>query len=212
MNFTQFTVFILAAMLAACATPTNNMRFYSLANASSSKSLTEKVSSNTPGIAIEVLPVNVPERLKRPQLVITSKNSSQLKILEQDRWASSFNDELQDAFVSGLSQQLNAIDISRGGRIANQPTYRIAIVLQQFNATPGDQVQATFGWTITRLNADARSSEVRALSCQANISKAVAGDIDAVVTGAKEIITEAIQDIAANVNSLNNGETAKCTS
>lgn len=211
MNFTQFTVFILAAMLAACATPTNNMRFYSLANASSSKSLTEKVSSNTPVIAIEVLPVNVPERLKRPQLVITSKNSSQLKILEQDRWASSFNDELQDAFVSGLSQQLNAIDISRGGRIANQPTYRIAIVLQQFNATPGDQVQANFGWTITRLNADARSSEVRALSCQANISKAVAGDTDAVVTGAKEIIAEAIQDIAANVNSLNNGETAKCT-
>ncbi len=211
MNFTQFTLFILAAMLAACATPTNNMRFYSLANASSSKSLTEKVSSNTPVIAIEVLPVNVPERLKRPQLVITSKNSSQLKILEQDRWASSFNDELQDAFVSGLSQQLNAIDISRGGRIANQPTYRIAIVLQQFNATPGDQVQANFGWTITRLNADARSSEVRALSCQANISKAVAGDTDAVVTGAKEIIAEAIQDIAANVNSLNNGETAKCT-
>jgi uncharacterized lipoprotein YmbA len=210
MHFTQFTVFILAAILTACATPANNVRFYSLAN-TSANSLPEKTSSSAPVIAIEVLPVNVPERLKRPQLVITSKNTAQLKILEQDRWSSSFNDELQDAFVSGLSQQLNAIDISRGGRVANQPTYRIAIVLQQYSATPWDQVQANFGWTITRLNADARSSEVRSLSCQANISKAVAGDIDAVVTGAKEVIAEAIQDIAANVNSLNNGETAKCT-
>lgn len=208
MNFTQFTVFILAAMLAACATPTNNMRFYSLANASSSKSLTEKVSSNTPVIAIEVLPVNVPERLKRPQLVITSKNSSQLKILEQDRWASSFNDELQDAFVSGLSQQLNAIDISRGGRMPNQPAYRIAIVLQQFTATPGEQVNAHFGWTLTRLNGDAR--ENKALSCQATFSKPVSNGVNEVVKGVQAIVVEATQAIAANVNSLNNGETGTC--
>jgi uncharacterized lipoprotein YmbA len=210
MHFTQFTVFILAAMLAACATQTNNVRFYSLANASYTKSLTEKTSSNAPVMAIEVLPVNVPERLKRPQLVITTKNTAQLKILEQDRWSSSFNDELQDAFVSGLSQQLNAIDISRGGRVANQPTYRIAIVLQQFSATPGDQVQANFGWTITRLNADPR--ENRALSCQSNFSKTVANDTNAVVKGIQDTVAEVIQAIATNVNSLNQGEIGKCGS
>lgn len=210
MNFTQSIVCILAAMLAACATPTNNVRVYSLANATSN-SLTEKTSSNAPVMAIEVLPVNVPERLKRPQLVITSKNTAQLKILEQDRWSSSFNDELQDAFVSGLSQQLNAIDISQGGRMANQSTYRIAIVLQQFSATPGEQIQANFGWTITRLNAEARSTGNRALSCQTNIKKPVGNGMDAVVKGVQETVAEAIQAIAANVNSLNSGESGNCS-
>jgi uncharacterized lipoprotein YmbA len=204
MNFTQLTVFILAAMLAACATPTNNVRFYSLADANLAKSQ----AANSPVIAIEVLPVNVPERLKRPQIVITSKNTSQLKILEQDRWSSAFNDELQDAFVSGLSQQLNAIDISRGGRVTNQPTYRIAIVLQQFTATPGEQVNANFGWAITRLNTDTR--ENKALSCQTTLNKTVGNDMNAVVKGIQETVAETIQAIATNVTSLNNGESGKC--
>lgn len=206
MNFTQFTVFILTLMLAACATPTNNMRFYSLANTSPAKSSV----ANAPVIAIEVLPVNVPERLKRPQLVITSKNTAQLKILQQDRWSSSFNDELQDAFVSGLSQQLNAIDISRGGRMANQPTYRIAIVLQQFNATPGDQVNANFGWTITRLNTGPRSTENQALSCQTTVNKTVGIGTGDVVRGIQDTVAETIQAISANISSLNNGEAGKC--
>ncbi len=213
MNFTKSTVLmlVLAAMLTACATPGTTARFYTLANSSPAKNSTANLPTAAP-IAIEVLPVYVPERLKRPQLVITAKNSSQLKVLEQERWSSSFNDELQDAFVSGISSQLSAIDISRGGRTANQPTYRIAIVLQQFNATPGEQVQANFGWTITRLDAGARSAERRALSCQTTISKMVSNDMDAVVKGVQEAVADVIQAISANVTSLNNGEEAKCSS
>ena len=213
MIFRRYTklVLILAAMLSACATATSTARFYTLANNSQDKSQTASLPPGVP-IAIEVLPVKVPERLKRPQLVITSKNSSQLKILEHDRWASSFNDELQDAFVSGIGHQLNAIDISRGGRLANQPTYRVAIVLQQFNATPGEQIQANFGWTITRLNTDVRSTGNSTFSCQATISKTVGSDIDAVVKGIQDAVADAIQSIAANVRSINNGEAGKCNS
>lgn len=210
-------ILVLAATLTACATATTKARFYTLANSHSPnlvvKSQTENVPNATP-IAIEVLPVNVPERLKRPQLVITTKDSAQLKILEQDRWSSSFNDELQDAFVSGISNQLNAIDLSNGGRVANQPVYRIAIVLQQFNAMLGEQVQANFGWTITRLDSNV-SKETgtinnRALSCQSTISKAVGSDINAIVKGVQAMVANAIQAISANVTSLNNGEAGKC--
>ena len=211
MNFRQFTIITLATMLAACATPSNNVRFYTLANTSPTNSQVINSPANVP-IAIEVLPVNIPERFKRPQLVITAKNSAQLKILEQDRWSSSFNDELQDAFVSGISQQLNAIDISRGGRIMDQPIYRIAIVLQQFNVIPGQQVNANFGWTISPLNAGKSSTNSRSLSCQATISKAVANDMDAVVKGVQEAVAETIKVISANVTSLNNGEQGKCSS
>lgn len=212
MNFTSFKllIWVLAVTLTACATPKTSMRFYTLANPYPISNEAEKFPAAA-SIAIEVLPVNIPERLKRPQLVITQKNSTQLNILEQDRWSSAFNDELQDAFVSGLSRQLNAVDISRGGRIANQPTYRIAIALQQFNATPGDQVQANFGWTITRLDSVNSASNNRSFSCQTTISKTVGSETAAVVKGVQETIADAIQAISANVSSMNNGEQAKCT-
>jgi uncharacterized protein len=206
MNFKPILIFVL--LLTACATPHNNLRFYSLATASAGDTA-ENMQSTAP-IAIEVLPVNVPERLKRPQLVINNSNTAQLKILEQDRWSSTFNDELQDAFVSGLTQQLNAIDISRGGRVPNQPVYRIAIVLQQFTATPGDQVNANFGWTITRLDATAR--ENKALSCQATFSKPVGNNVNEVVKGIQATVTETTAHIVASVNSLNHGEAGRCTS
>jgi uncharacterized lipoprotein YmbA len=213
MIFRQYTRFmlILAAMLSACATSTSTARFYTLANNSPVESQATNLPPVAP-IAIEILPIKVPERLKRPQLVITSKNSSQLKILEHDRWSSSFNDELQDAFVSGISKQLNAIEISRGGRVANQPIYRVAIALRQFSATPGEQVQANFGWTITRLNADARSAGNNMLSCQATISKTVGSDMDAVVKGVQEMVADTIQAISENVRSVDNGEAGKCRS
>lgn len=197
---------ILALLLTACATPKNNVRFYSLTPATPAKNQAGNTLTSS-AMAIEVLPVNVPERLKRPQLVISS-NSAELKMLEQDRWSSSFNDELQDAFVSALSLQLDAIDISRGGRIANQPTYRIGIVLQQFTATPGDQVQAHFGWTITRLNADAR--ENKAISCQATFIKPVSNSIQNVVQGIQTTVMEATQAIAANVTRLNLSDNSQC--
>ena len=209
MNLTKYSALILliAATLTACATQKNATRFYTLANSKASQ--TANAATTTP-FAIEVLRVNVPERLKRPQLVI-STNNSQLKILEQDRWSSSFDDELQDAFVSGISQQLNAIDISSGGRIANQPIYRIAIVLQQFNATPGEQVEANFGWTITLLNSGKTLAENRSLSCQATINKTVGNETGAVVNGVQAAVADVIQAISANVSSLNNGEQAKCS-
>ena len=207
-SFSKFIALILAltAVLSACAKPAT-IRFYTLTSQTQNK---PAGLSNTTPIAIEVLPVRVPERLKRPQLVITSKNVSQLKILEQDRWSSSFNDELHDAFVSGIIYQLGAIDISSGGRVANQPTYRIAIILQQYNATLGEEVQANFAWTITRLNGNAQSSDNNSLSCQATINKSVGNDIDAVVNTVREAVADAIQAISVNVSSLNKGEAGKC--
>ncbi len=208
MSFTKSTILVIAltATLAACATPAAT-RFYTLANHMQNQ---PTVVPKTMPIAIEVLPVRVPERLKRPQLVITSKNTSQIKILEQDRWSSSFDDELHDAFVAGITNQLGAIEVSHSRRLANPPTYRIAIALQQFNATLGEQVQTNFAWTITRLNADSSLADKGTLTCQTSINKSVSNDIDAVVKGVREAVAEAIQAISANVSSLNNGEAGNC--
>ena len=183
MSFTKFTALILTLVATLVACAQSaTTRFYTLTNP------------------------------KRPQLVLTSKDTSQLKILEQDRWSSSFNDELHDAFVSGITNQLGAIDVSHSGRVANQATYRIAIVLQQFNATLGEQVQTNFAWTITPLNTDSSSEDMPSLSCQSTISKNVNSDINAVVIGLKEAVADVTKAISANVTSLSNSKNAACSS
>lgn len=210
MNFkiTTIITILIASLLSSCVTPTPPARIYTLAGAVSSGPLGAQAAQKP--LVIEVLPLKIPERLKRPQLVIGTRHSTQLKILEQDRWSSMFNDELQDAFTSGLSQQLNAVARARGARADTQSVYRIAITLQQYSAIPGDEVHTHFGWTITQLNDDSR--ENLALACQAAFSKTVGNGVDDVVKGIQAIVAEATQAIAVNVQSLNNGETGKCIS
>lgn len=200
MNATRITLLILAStLLAACATPAST-RYYTLSSPASS----QQPAALSP-IAIEVLPVNVPERLKRPQLVVGTANSTQLRILEQERWSASFNDELRDALASGISSQLGALDTTRGGRLANQPLYRVAVVLRQLDATPGDSVYASFGWTITRVDKNAAAGNEAAISCQSVTSKKVAAGTDALVQAIQASVADAVTAIATNINRLNAG-------
>ncbi len=200
----MLTSFTTTLVLASCAAnvPT---RFYTL---STPVNTTQPVIKTT-AISIEVLPVNVPERLKRPQLVISTQGT-QLKILEQDRWSSSFNDELHDVFASGIAAQVGAVDVTRGGRVANQPIYRIAITLRQLDAVPGDKIQANFGWTITRLDTSSGVSKDTVISCQLTITKPVSNSIDAVVQGMQATVADVVAAISANVTSLNSSNAAEC--
>jgi len=199
---------LLALALTACSTPATT-RFYSLASPATAPVTT---SSTTVPLAIEVLPINVPERLKRPQLVVSTQGSAQLKILEQDRWSSSFNDELRDAMASGIASRLGATDVSRGGRVSGQAIYRIAIVLQQFEAIPGDKVNAHFAWTVTRLATSASAVGEGSIACQASISKPVGNSADEVAKGVRVSVEEVAQTISANINALNNRNNAECGS
>ncbi|HSH73394.1 MAG TPA: PqiC family protein [Methylophilaceae bacterium] len=208
MKLTKQTLLValLALMLGACGTPATT-RFYTLANPVKAPVIALSTANS---IAIEVLPINVPERLKRPQLVVSMQGSTQLKILEQDRWSSSFNDELRDAMASGIASQLGATDVSRGGRVANQSVYRIAVALRQFDALPGDKVQANFGWTVTRLANSTGPGIEGSLACQASTSQAVGNSMDDIAKGVRAAVEEIVQAISANIRSLSNGEVGAC--
>jgi len=187
-----------ALILAGCAvTPT---RFYTLAAPTQVNTV---ASVSTPKIFIEVPPVSVPERLARPQLVVRTQNT-RVDILEQDRWSSPFNYELHDALSSSLANRLGAVDVTRDGRTAGQPTYRIAIDLREFDAAPGDKVQALFGWTISR------SDDGRAAVCQLAVAEPVGPGIDALVAGVQRVVADAVAGIAANVATLAAGKVPQC--
>ncbi|MFC5475733.1 PqiC family protein [Paraherbaspirillum soli] len=189
-----------ALLLAACASaPT---RYYTL-----SAPLPDAAVAQTPPIFIEVMPVAVPERLARPQLVVRPQGvqNARVEILEQDRWSSPFNNELRDALAGGIANRLGAVDVTRGGRPSSQAAYRIAVELRHYDAVPGAQVQATFGWTITR------SDDSRSAACQLSVTEAVNGaGMDALALGVQRAVAAAAAAISANVTALQANRTVQC--
>lgn len=201
---------IAAVLLAAGCASVSETRFYTLSDPAPSSepkdSLSRSLPSSSPGpIFIDVMPVTVPERLARPQLVVRTKGqATQLFILEQERWSSHFNYELRDAFATRIANQIGAINETRGSRSPDQPSYRIAIELGKFDAIVGDQVQARFGWTITR------TTDGRNAACYSMLSEPVSGGISGVVKGVQRMVSSVAADISRNLIELDTGLAATC--
>jgi uncharacterized lipoprotein YmbA len=199
-------VIALALLGAGCASVPET-RFYTLSGppgASETRDSTLPLSSAP--IFIDVMPVNVPERLARPQLVIRTKGQApQLFILEQDRWSSHFNHELRDAFATRIASRIGAINETRGSREPGQPGYRIAIELVQFDAVVGDAVRARFGWTITR------TTDGRGAACYSELSEPAGGGIDGAVEGVRRIVSRVAAEISRHVAELDTGQAAVCS-
>ena len=203
--------YMISALLAAGCASVPETRFYTLSVPFEPSEAEGSLQRSPTPVYIEVLPVTVPERLARPQLVVRSRGSgqeTQLLLLEQARWSSHFNDELRDAFAAGIADQTGAINETRGSRQAAHtpgwPVYRIAIELGQFDAIVGDRVQARFGWTITR------STDGRSAACYAAISEPASGGIDGVVKGIQRMVSSTVVDVSKNLIELNTGQAATC--
>ncbi|RZI73319.1 MAG: membrane integrity-associated transporter subunit PqiC [Variovorax sp.] len=182
-----------ALLLGACASPPT--LYYTLA-APSTPPVAAMPAAAAP-LWIEVAPLAVPERLARPQLVVRSAGDatrSQVEILEQHRWASSFENELRDALASGVATRLGALDGTRGGRPASAPVTRIAVQVRQFDAVEDTRVDASFGWTVRR------PDPAPVLVCQASLSEPVtAAGIDALALAAQRLAANTAAAIARSM-------------
>ena len=198
---------VLLALLGAGCASIAETRFYTL---SGSSGLSEARDSSLPlssgPIFIDIMPVNVPERLARPQLVVRTRGQApQLFILEQDRWSSHFNHELRDAFATQIASRTGAISETRGSRMPGQPAYRIAIELGQFDAVVGEAVRARFGWTITR------TTDGRSAACYSEVAEPTGGGIDGVVEGVRRAVSRVAAEISRTLGELDTGQVAACS-
>ena len=185
--FLNLGLLIAVVMLATgCASPP--IQYYTLTTPADVSQYTTPPSGAAP-VFIELAPIAVPERLARPQLVVTPSEgkSAALELLEQHRWTASLENELRDALASGIASRIGAIDVTRGGRPQSPPTWRIAVQLRQFDAVQNTRVDAAFSWTLRRSDAD------RSAACQWSGSEAVSHGIDALALGAQRVT-----DLAAN--------------
>lgn len=199
-TFALATAVVIASVLAGCASkPT---LYYSLAD-SAPATVTAQVGAP---LYIEMLPLAMPERLARPQLVVKQPGdaNAQVEVLEQHRWASSFENELRDALASGVAARLGAFDATKGGRQNAQPSWRIAVQVRQFDAIEGARVEAGFGWTLRRSDATLTTA------CQLSLSEPVSSGIDAVAQGARRLTANAAAAIARSVTAAQANPSAPC--
>jgi uncharacterized lipoprotein YmbA len=142
--------------------------------------------------------VAVPERLARPQMVIRKpgQGSAEVQLLEQHRWASSFESELRDALAGGIASHLGAIDSTKGGHQPGQNVWRIAVQLRQFDAVENAYIDAALSWSARRADG------ARSFACQWTGREPVAAGMAALAQGAQRITGSAAQAIAAHVATL----------
>lgn len=169
---------------------------------------------------IEVLPVDLPDRLDRTQLVLQTANG-QSQVLDLQRWTSTLSSELKDGLSAGLLQRLGAVDRYASGSPTSLPVYRIAANFTNFDAIRGasknvDSMNVAATWTVSRIedtvnltpNA-APSSKPNSIACRMMFSLPVNTDstseVDAVVTASRQSLDKVATAIAVSVVSLEGG-------
>lgn len=204
MKFATMVGIVSAVLIAGCAgKPT---LYYTLADSAVPTTASTVVAIDPP-VYFEMAPLALPERLARPQMVVRKPggDSTQVFVLEQHRWASSFENELRDALAGGLTAQLGAIDVTKGGRQASTPVYRIAVQVRQFDAMEGSRIDGSFSWTIRR------TDETRTTACQLSISQPLGADMDGVAQGARRLTSDLAAAIARSMMSPTVAPAAGCS-
>ena len=203
----------LGASLLALGCASAPDRYYTLALPSASTAAASAAASAAAtgtgaasSLAVEFAPVAVPERLARPQMVLrrAGEDSAEVRVLEQHRWASSFEQELRDALSAGVAARLGAADVTRGGRAPGQSVWRVSVQLQSFDAVENGAVEAGLQWRLRRPDGG------DAGACPWAARESVGAGIDALAQGAQRLTARAAQAIATQIASLQRGAVLRC--
>jgi len=140
---------LLMLMLAGCASSPDPV-YFSLAASHG----VDATGSRPPETFIEVLPVHVPEKLNRREIVVT-EDATRLRVSDQRRWAATFPDEMRDAVSAGLQSRLPVLDLYQQPAAGQTARTRVALDVIRFDIQPA-QVDAQFGWRLESVDSTGR--------------------------------------------------------
>jgi uncharacterized lipoprotein YmbA len=110
-------------------------------------------SSGQARLLVEMLPVAVPERLNRENMVLTDA-AGRLDVRDIDRWAALPADEIRQIVADTLWQRLGAVDVYQAPvapSASGLPQYRLALRIERFEAKLGAAATVEASWTARRL-------------------------------------------------------------
>ena len=103
-----------------------------------------------PALAVEVLPVRLPELLRRPQLV-EARGPGRLGLLEDHRWGNPLDQDMRRVLVADLALLLRSeavVPSPYGDRVG--AAYRVEVTVESCQAQPGAGLALRASWMLTR--------------------------------------------------------------
>ncbi|MGY6129664.1 PqiC family protein (plasmid) [Paraburkholderia strydomiana] len=185
--------------LAACASPSS--RFYTLGGASVGASGSTPAGASSvrtaaaPAWLIEVAPIDVPPQVAKTQLVVQT-GPTQVKVLEEERWASLPGDELRRALSTSLTEQLNTIDVYGTAYSDMTPVYRVSVNVQRFESWPGSHALIDAVWSVRAV----RSTAV--MTCRSVVSEQVGSGYDSLVDGHRRALQRVSEQVAGALRAM----------
>lgn len=192
-------------LMTACATSTKST-LYTLSKPFETQTISEYTGTVAPVNELVSVLISVPNRLRRPQLVLNTQGGTEVVMLEHNRWASSFDEELHDAVVSGIHQALKA-DLNSQ---TNQAYYRVDVSLLAIDTLLDDHVQANFRWAITQQESVSKITNTDKLSCDFNSYQSAADGIQGVVKSTQKIVQALVNDIVERMIMMRAGGSVDC--
>jgi uncharacterized lipoprotein YmbA len=191
----------LPLFLAACASPP--IHYHTLRPALEKPAVDQALPPSA--FLIDVLAAGIPAYLDQPQLVVRH-GQAEIVMLENERWASPFSDELRDALSAQLSSLLGTRDIAGLARPASKPALRIKIEIRRFDAWPGDKVQLDADWALGFAGeaADAR------LVCGGQFEFSTPGGYPELVAGQRRLIAALANRVAADARRWERSRAPDC--
>ncbi len=194
-----FTLSLLVAILSGCA-GSPPAKFYQL-NSLQNKPLITGDAPLERNLIIAIGPVRIPDYLDRPQIV-TRAGKNELRISEFDRWAGSLDSDVTRAIVEDVSSLLPADRFSVVRWIPYQESqssaqYRIELLVERFEGTPGDSVLMKARWVVFGHNRSVLLQRESLFEEQIN-----GGSYDALVAAMSGAVEKLSQDIAGGIRYL----------
>jgi len=183
----------LAAALAGCASP--GSRFYTLSPTDDAARAPVASTTGNPAWLIALAPVDVPPQVAKAQFVVQN-DATQVRVLEQERWASLPGDEIRRALSGDLTQQLRTIDVYGSPHPEGVPVYRISVQVQRFESWPGSHALVDAVWSVRSLDSQA------VMTCRSVLDEPVGDGYDALVAGHRRAVAALSQAIASGVRTL----------
>jgi uncharacterized protein len=182
-------------LLTGCVQPSPDVVFHTLSPIAPEN---VKPSMEKP-LALEILPVQLPELLQRPQIVFL-KGTDTHGLSATHRWGNTLEKDMQRVLAENLSTLLGSDPVvlyPDGNRV--KAVYRITLEVQQCDGEPGGLLQFRGTWMITSPDG-ARVVLLR----KSSIQEPVTGrDIEALVSAHSRILATLSREIAAGLKALN---------
>lgn len=164
-----------------------------------------QVASAAAPFLIEVLPVGIPPQLDQSQLVVR-QGSSQVAVVDGERWAGPLADEFRNALSAQLTQRLQTQDVAGLAAPKDQPILRIKVQVRRLDAWPGQSVQLEADWSLGMAH---QSGNPRFL-CHGQFQEPAAGGYAELVQAQQRSIAALATRVAEQAQAWANSQTASC--